>query len=250
MKLLRYSYNDKIQNGILEKDIIKRIKGDFFSGFQITEDEINLNSVKLLSPTTPSKIVAVGLNYVDHAKELKMEIPKNPIIFIKPASTVIGPEDPIIYPECSTQVDYEVELGIVIGKRAKNIEKNEAEEYILGYTVFNDVTARDLQRNDKQWTRAKSFDTFAPIGPLIETSIDPFDLPISLKLNGNTRQNSSTKNMIFNCYELVEFISGIMPLEPGDVIATVTPPGVGPMNRGDVVEAKVEGIGVLKNYVI
>lgn len=250
MKLLRYSYNDKIQNGILEKDIIKRIKGDFFSGFQITEDEINLNSVKLLSPTMPSKIVAVGLNYVDHAKELKMEIPKNPIIFIKPTSTVIGPEDPIIYPECSTQVDYEVELGIVIGKRAKNIEKNEAEEYILGYTVFNDVTARDLQRNDKQWTRAKSFDTFAPIGPLIETSIDPFDLPISLKLNGNTRQNSSTKNMIFNCYELVEFISGIMPLEPGDVIATGTPPGVGPMNRGDVVEAKIEGIGVLKNYVI
>jgi 2-keto-4-pentenoate hydratase/2-oxohepta-3-ene-1,7-dioic acid hydratase in catechol pathway len=250
MKLLRYSYNDKIQNGILEKDIIKRIKGDFFSGFQITEDEINLNSVKLLSPTMPSKIVAVGLNYVDHAKELKMEIPKNPIIFIKPASTVIGPEDPIIYPECSTQVDYEVELGIVIRKRAKNIEKNEAEEYILGYTVFNDVTARDLQRNDKQWTRAKSFDTFAPIGPLIETSIDPFDLPISLKLNGNTRQNSSTKNMIFNCYELVEFISGIMPLEPGDVIATGTPPGVGPMNRGDVVEAKIEGIGVLKNYVI
>lgn len=250
MKLLRYSYSDKIQNGILEKDIIKRIKGDFFSGFQITEDEINLNSVKLLSPTMPSKIVAVGLNYVDHAKELKMEIPKNPIIFIKPTSTVIGPEDPIIYPECSTQVDYEVELGIVIGKRAKNIEKNEAEEYILGYTVFNDVTARDLQRNDKQWTRAKSFDTFAPIGPLIETSIDPFDLPISLKLNGNTRQNSSTKNMIFNCYELVEFISGIMPLEPGDVIATGTPPGVGPMNRGDVVEAKIEGIGVLKNYVI
>ncbi|KYC54421.1 MAG: hypothetical protein AMQ74_00026 [Candidatus Methanofastidiosum methylothiophilum] len=250
MKLLRYSYNEKIENGILEKDIIKRIKGDYFSSFQITEDEVNLSKVKLLSPTTPSKIVAVGLNYVDHAKELKMEIPKNPIIFIKPASTVIGPEEPIIYPESSTQVDYEVELGVVIGKRAKNVEKDEAEEYILGYTVFNDVTARDLQRKDTQWTRAKSFDTFAPIGPLIETNLDPLDLQISLKLNGELRQNSSTKNMIFNCYELLEFISEIMPLEPGDVIATGTPPGVGPMKRGDVVEAKIEGIGTLRNYVI
>ncbi|NPV50933.1 MAG: fumarylacetoacetate hydrolase family protein [Candidatus Methanofastidiosum sp.] len=250
MKFLRYSYNDKIENGIFENNMIKKIKGDYFSEFQITETEIDINSVKLLSPTMPSKIVAVGLNYVDHAKELKMEIPKNPIIFIKPASTVIGPEDPIIYPETSTQVDYEVELGIVIGRRAKNVEKDEAEEYILGYTVFNDVTARDLQRKDTQWTRAKSYDTFAPIGPMIETNIDPFDLPISLKLNGTTKQNSSTKNMIFNCYDLLEFISEIMPLEPGDVIATGTPPGVGPMNRGDTVEAKIEGIGVLKNYVI
>ncbi|NYT04556.1 MAG: fumarylacetoacetate hydrolase family protein [Candidatus Methanofastidiosa archaeon] len=250
MKFLRYSYNDKIENGIFENNMIKKIKGDYFSEFQITETEIDLNSVKLLSPTMPSKIVAVGLNYVDHAKELKMEIPKNPIIFIKPASTVIGPEDPIIYPETSNQVDYEVELGMVIGRKAKNVEKDEAEEYILGYTVFNDVTARDLQRKDTQWTRAKSYDTFAPIGPMIETNIDPFDLPISLKLNGTTKQNSSTKNMIFNCYELLEFISEIMPLEPGDVIATGTPPGVGPMNRGDTVEAKIEGIGVLKNYVI
>lgn len=250
MKLLRYNYKDKIEQGILEKDAIKKIKGDFFSEFEITENEVDLNSVKLLSPMAPSKIVAVGLNYVDHAKELKMEIPKNPIIFIKPASTVIGPEDPIIYPETSNQVDYEVELGIVIGRRAKNVEKDEAGDYILGYTVFNDVTARDLQRKDIQWTRAKSYDTFAPIGPLIETNINPFDLPISLKLNGITKQNSSTKNMIFNCYELLEFISEIMPLEAGDVIATGTPPGVGPMNRGDTVEAKIEGIGLLKNYVI
>jgi len=250
MKLLRYNNNDKIENGIFENNTIKKIKGDFFSEFQVTETEIDPSSVKLLPPTMPTKIVAVGLNYRDHAKELKMEIPKNPIIFIKPASTVIGPEDPIIYPETSNQVDYEAELGIVIGKRAKNIEKDEAKEYILGYTVFNDVTARDLQKKDTQWTRSKSYDTFAPIGPMIETSVNPFDLPISLKLNGITKQNSSTKNMIFNCYELLEFISEIMPLEPGDVIATGTPPGVGPMNRGDIVEAKIEGIGVLKNYVI
>ena len=233
-----------------KNNTIKKIKGDIFSEFQVTETEIDPSSVKLLPPTMPTKIVAVGLNYRDHAKELKMEIPKNPIIFIKPASTVIGPEDPIIYPETSNQVDYEAELGIVIGKRAKNIEKDEAKEYILGYTVFNDVTARDLQKKDTQWTRSKSYDTFAPIGPMIETSVNPFDLPISLKLNGITKQNSSTKNMIFNCYELLEFISEIMPLEPGDVIATGTPPGVGPMNRGDIVEAKIEGIGVLKNYVI
>ena len=250
MKLLRYSYKDKIEKGILEKGVIKRVKGDFFTSFEITEEEVNPDSVKLLPPTMPTKIVAVGLNYVDHAKELKMEIPKNPIIFIKPASTVVGPEDPIIYPETSNQVDYEVELGVVIGGRAKNVQKDEAEDYILGYTVFNDVTARDLQRKDTQWTRAKSYDTFAPIGPVIETNINPLDLPISLKLNGVTKQNSSTKNMIFNCYELLEFISEIMPLEPGDVIATGTPPGVGPMNRGDTVEAKIEGIGVLKNYLI
>jgi len=250
MKLLRYSDNDKIENGIFENNIIKKIKGDFFSEFQVTETEIDPSSIKLLPPTMPTKIVAVGLNYRDHAKELKMEIPNNPIIFIKPASTVIGPEDPIIYPDTSNQVDYEAELGIVIGKRAKNVEKDEAKEYILGYTVFNDVTARDLQKKDTQWTRSKSYDTFAPMGPMIETSINPFDLPISLKLNGITKQNSSTKNMIFDCYELLEFISEIMPLEPGDIIATGTPPGVGPMNRGDTVEAKIEGIGVLKNYVI
>ncbi|HOM96193.1 MAG: fumarylacetoacetate hydrolase family protein [Candidatus Methanofastidiosa archaeon] len=250
MKLLRYSDNDKIENGIFENNVIKKIKGDFFSEFQVTETEIDPSSIKLLPPTMPTKIVAVGLNYRDHAKELKMEIPNNPIIFIKPASTVIGPEDPIIYPDTSNQVDYEAELGIVIGKRAKNVEKDEAKEYILGYTVFNDVTARDLQKKDTQWTRSKSYDTFAPMGPMIETSINPFDLPISLKLNGITKQNSSTKNMIFDCYELLEFISEIMPLEPGDIIATGTPPGVGPMNRGDTVEAKIEGIGVLKNYVI
>ena len=250
MKLLRYSDNDKIENGIFENNVIKKIKGDFFSEFQVTETEIDPSSIKLLPPTMPTKIVAVGLNYRDHANELKMEIPNNPIIFIKPASTVIGPEDPIIYPDTSNQVDYEAELGIVIGKRAKNVEKDEAKEYILGYTVFNDVTARDLQKKDTQWTRSKSYDTFAPMGPMIETSINPFDLPISLKLNGITKQNSSTKNMIFDCYELLEFISEIMPLEPGDIIATGTPPGVGPMNRGDTVEAKIEGIGVLKNYVI
>lgn len=250
MKFIRYNYRDKIEYGILENKTITKIKGDIFSDFDITEDEIDLKSVKLLSPTAPSKIVAVGLNYVDHAKELKMDIPSNPIIFIKPASTVIGPEDPIIYPDTSTQVDYEAELGIVIGCRAKNIDKTDAKDYILGYTVFNDVTARDLQRKDTQWTRAKSYDTFAPIGPLIETDIDPFDLPISLRLNGELKQNSSTKNMIFNCYELLEFISEIMPLNPGDIIATGTPPGVGPMNRGDTVEAGIEGIGILKNYVI
>lgn len=250
MKLLRYNDNDKIENGIFENNVIKKVKGDFFSEFQVTETEIDPSLIKLLPPTMPTKIVAVGLNYRDHAKELKMEIPNNPIIFIKPASTVIGPEDPIIYPDTSNQVDYEAELGIVIGKRAKNVEKDEAKEYILGYTVFNDVTARDLQKKDTQWTRSKSYDTFAPMGPMIETSINPFDLPISLKLNGITKQNSSTKNMIFDCYELLEFISEIMPLEPGDIIATGTPPGVGPMNRGDTVEAKIEGIGVLKNYVI
>jgi 2-keto-4-pentenoate hydratase/2-oxohepta-3-ene-1,7-dioic acid hydratase in catechol pathway len=194
----------------------------------------------------------VGLNYIDHAKELNMDIPSEPIIFLKPPTAVISHGDAIVYPATSTQVDYEAELAVVIGKRCRHVPKEDAYDYILGYSCFNDVTARDLQRKDGQWTRAKSFDTFAPYGPWIVTKDevpDPGDLDITLRLNGKVKQDSNTRNLIFDIPTLVEFISGIMTLEEGDVIATGTPPGVGPMERGDSVEVEIEKIGVLENRV-
>ncbi|WP_048055496.1 fumarylacetoacetate hydrolase family protein [Methanotorris igneus] len=197
----------------------------------------------------PTKIICVGLNYIDHAKELNMEIPEEPIIFMKPPSSIIYHEDTIIRPKISKRVDYEVELAVVIGKKGKNIKKNEADNYILGYTILNDVTARDLQAKDGQWTRAKSFDTFCPIGPRIVKDIDPMNLNIECRVNGEIKQKSNTKNMIFDVYELIEFVSSIMTLYPGDIISTGTPPGVGELKKGDVVECEIEGIGVLRNYV-
>jgi 2-keto-4-pentenoate hydratase/2-oxohepta-3-ene-1,7-dioic acid hydratase in catechol pathway len=178
-----------------------------------------------------------------------MELPEEPIIFIKPSTAVVGHQDNIIYPKSSVQVDYEVELGIVISNEAHLVKREDAQEYIAGYTVINDVTARDMQKKDIQWTRAKSFDTFAPIGPCIETELDPMNQNISLRLNSELKQNSNTKNMIFDVCELVEFITNIMTLKTGDIISTGTPPGVGPMNVGDVVKAEVEGIGVLENLL-
>lgn len=209
----------------------------------------NLKNIKILPPIFPSKIVCVGLNYQDHAKELKMELPDEPVIFLKPPTSVIGHLENIIYPSSSSQVDYEAELAIVISREAEKVNEKNASDFIGGYTVLNDVTARDLQRKDVQWTRAKSFDSFCPLGPCIETDLDPYHQDISLMLNGNVKQSSNTKNMIFGAEELVEFISNIMTLKAGDVIATGTPPGVGSMKVGDMVEAEVEGIGTLKNFI-
>jgi 2-keto-4-pentenoate hydratase/2-oxohepta-3-ene-1,7-dioic acid hydratase in catechol pathway len=205
---------------------------------------------RLLAPTIASKIVAVGLNYRDHAEELGLELPKEPILFMKPATSVIGPLDDIVYPSQSSRVDYEAELAVVMAKTCRNVKASNAREVILGYTCLNDVTARDLQVSDGQWTRAKSFDTFAPIGPWIETDIgDPHSLAITSHLNGECKQSSNTKNLIFSVFELVEFISGIMTLNKGDVIATGTPSGIGPMNPGDEIVIELEGIGVLTNRV-
>jgi 2-keto-4-pentenoate hydratase/2-oxohepta-3-ene-1,7-dioic acid hydratase in catechol pathway len=181
---------------------------------------------------------------------MKDRIPAEPVLFIKPPSSVIGHGYNIIYPKQSSRVDYEAELGVVINKRAKDIRPGHGKDYILGYTCFNDVTARDLQKIDVQWTRAKSFDTFSPVGPFIVTGIDPGNLSIKSKLNGEVKQSSNTNNMIFDVFKLVEFISGVMTLEPGDVIATGTPSGIGPMNKGDVIEIEVEKVGTLSNKVI
>ncbi|MBW9221815.1 fumarylacetoacetate hydrolase family protein [Methanothermococcus sp. SCGC AD-155-C09] len=198
----------------------------------------------------PTKIVCVGLNYIDHARELNMEIPEEPILFLKPTSSIIYNKENIIIPKQSKRVDYEVELAIVIGKKCKNVKKEDAKDYIKGYTILNDITARDLQKKDGQWTRAKSFDTFCPIGPKIVKDINTENLDIQLKVNNKIKQKSRTKNMIFTVEELVEFISSVMTIYPDDIISTGTPPGVGKLNKGDIVECEIEGIGILKNFVV
>jgi 2-keto-4-pentenoate hydratase/2-oxohepta-3-ene-1,7-dioic acid hydratase in catechol pathway len=211
-----------------------------------------LSELRVLPPSFPSKIVCVGLNYKDHAEELSMGLPETPVLFLKPPSAVIGHGDKIIYPASSSRVDYEAELAVVIGKRCKNISAEKAEDVIAGYTCFNDVTARDLQQKDGQWTRAKSFDTFAALGPYIVSTeeIDITDAKIFCRVDGETRQASSTSNLIFDIPYLIEFITEIMTLEVGDVIATGTPSGVGEMQRGDTVEVEIQGIGTLRNEVV
>jgi len=236
--IARFLYEGKVIDGEVIGERIKAENCDF-----------SLDDVKLLAPAVPSKVICVGLNYVEHARELKMDLPENPIIFLKPPTAVIGPGADIIMPSSSTQVDYEGELGVVIGNRCKDVPASKAEDYILGYTCFNDVTARDLQGKDVQWTRAKSFDTFAPMGPYIE-KIDPADLNIQTRVNGKIKQDSNTSDLIFSVPELVEFISEIMTLLPGDVIATGTPPGVGSLKSGDVVEVEIERLGTLRNRVV
>ena len=208
-----------------------------------------IGEVAILAPAEPSKVVCVGLNYLLHAKELKMDLPTEPIIFLKPPTAVIGPGADIVMPPSSSQVDYEGEVAVVIGRRCRGVRAGKAEEYILGNSNFNDVTARDLQRRDGQWTRAKSFDTFAPLGPYV-VEADPSSLAIETRVNGRVRQSSNTSDLIFSIPELVEFISGIMTLLPGDVIATGTPPGVGSLSAGDLVEVEVEGLGTLRNPVV
>lgn len=199
----------------------------------------------------PSKIICVGLNYRDHAKELKMELPDHPILFLKPPTAVIGNGDPIVYPvDMTNELHYEAELAVVIKDMIHKVPEEEAAEHILGYSCANDVTARDLQRIDGQWTRAKSFDSFCPIGPEVVKIADPGKMRIRLYLNGQVKQDSSTDQMIFNPACLVSFISRVMTLLPGDVILTGTPPGVGPMRKGDTVAVEIEGVGRLTNKII
>jgi len=197
----------------------------------------------------PTKVVLVGLNYKDHAKELKMRLPEEPILFLKPPTSLIGHDDSIIYPAQSERVDYEAELAVVMKDTCKDLEPDEVMDYVEGFTCLNDVTARDLQRKDVQWTRAKSFDTFCPVGPEIVRDIEPNNVKIQSYLNGELRQDSNTSNFIFSVEELVSFVSKVMTLQKGDIIATGTPSGIGAMQRGDTVEIKIEGIGTLRNYV-
>jgi len=255
MRLARCYYDGKVHFVVMENEVLHEISlDDFFrgGGGEVTGGRsFKVQDARLLAPVLPSKIVAIGLNYRAHAAEFKLEIPDEPLLFLKPSTAVIGPDEKIVYPaHMSHRVDYEGELAVVIGRSAKDISTSEAPSYILGYTAFNDVTARDLQGRDGQWTRAKGFDTFAPIGPWIETELDAGALGIETFLNGESRQAAKTSDMIFNVFELVSFVSKVMTLLPGDVIATGTPPGVGKMKPGDRVEIRVEGIGALVNTVI
>jgi 2-keto-4-pentenoate hydratase/2-oxohepta-3-ene-1,7-dioic acid hydratase in catechol pathway len=249
VKLVRFEIEERSASGILAGEEISELDGDFY-GILKTAGRIHaVSRVKLLAPCTPTKIVAVGLNYRDHAAEMRLAVPGEPVVFLKPPTSVIGPGGTIIYPAMSGQVDYEAELGVVIKDRIAGISPDRAMNHILGYTCANDITARDLQRKDGQWTRAKSFDTFCPVGPWIETELDAEDLFIESYLNGELRQSSRTSQLIFPVSYLVSFISRIMTLAPGDLIITGTPAGIGSMKPGDEIEVRIGGLGRLKNRV-
>lgn len=250
MRLVRFDQNGTPTYGLLEGEQVTPLADRPWENIVKAGRPLPLAGLTLLAPCRPSKIVAVGRNYRAHAAELGNEVPSSPIIFIKPPTTVIGPEAAIVYPPISKNVHHESELGVVIGRRCKGVRPEEVAGYILGYTCANDVTARDLQRLDEQWTRSKSFDTFCPLGPWIDTDLDPQDLAVTCRVNGQVRQSGRTRDMVFGVATLVAFIAEVMALEPGDVILTGTPEGVGPLVPGDVVEVEVEGLGTLRNHVI
>ncbi|MBI2879788.1 MAG: fumarylacetoacetate hydrolase family protein [Candidatus Rokubacteria bacterium] len=250
MKIVRFTTDGRARYGLLERNQVVECQGTPYGRLTRGRRRYPLKAVRLLPPCVPSKIVAVGLNYRDHAEEVGHAIPPEPIIFLKPSTALIGPGDEIVYPPITERVDYEAELAIVIRRRCRNAAAAEAPGYILGYTCLNDVTARDLQRRDGQWTRAKSFDTFSPMGPCIVTDIDPDNVEIEAYLNGERRQASNTKHFIFPVAEVVSFVSRVMTLLPGDVISTGTPSGIGPMQVGDLIEIRIEGIGSLRNRLV
>jgi len=250
MRLGRILVEGRPEYCLIEDGRVRVVEGDLFGSLQASDRVLEMENVQLISPVTPSKIIAVGLNYRDHADEMGEELPKEPLIFLKPPTAVIGPREMIVIPAGAGRVDYEAELAIVMGKKGRHIPVEEARQYILGYTCLNDVTARELQAKDGQWTRAKSFDTFCPIGPWIATDLEPGRLQIQLYLNGQCKQKSNTNQLIFNVDQLVSYISSIMTLLPGDVIATGTPSGVGALADGDVVRVVIEDLGVLENRVV
>lgn len=250
MKFVRYLDNAGTLNyGWLSEDNVGPIEGTPFGEFRRLEANISLESIHLLAPVSPGKIICIGRNYAAHAREHDAEIPEIPLIFLKPSTSIIGPDEKILLPPQSRQVEHEAELAVIIGKRGRFINSDEIRQYIMGYTAGNDVTARDLQRRDGQWTRSKGFDTFCPLGPWIETDFDPADTMVTCHVNGEMRQMASTRDMVFGINQLIPFISSIMTLEPGDVIMTGTPAGVSPLHAGDVVEVTVEGLGTLRNTV-
>jgi len=253
LRIARFAAGDTVKFGLVEGNTLKGLKYSPFSqlggAFDTDGSSYQIDNIKLLAPTVPSKIVCLGLNYKAHAAEASFELPKLPLLFLKPPSAVINPDDEIVLPT-NGKTDHEAELAVVIGRKAKDIPESEAGNYILGYTCFNDVSERVIQHGDGQWTRGKGFDTFAPVGPWIVTDIDAGNLKIEALVNGVVKQSSNTSNLIFGISTLVSFISGVMTLMPGDIIATGTPEGVSQLKHGDTVEIRLENIGTLRNYVV
>lgn len=246
-----HQIHPKLRNGVIEGKTVWEISGDLWGPRERTGYSRPLETVKLLPPSTPSKIVCVGKNYVAHAAEMGGPPPNEPILFLKPPSSIVGPEDPVVLPVISSRVDYEGEIAIVIGRRCHHLSRGEdVGPYVLGYTCFNDVTARDLQKLDGQWTRGKSFDTFCPFGPVLETNAPSANVRVETFVNGVRKQSARVAEMIFSVDAIIRFIAQVMTLEPGDLIATGTPAGIGAVVAGDVMEVSVTGIGTLRNPVI
>jgi 2-keto-4-pentenoate hydratase/2-oxohepta-3-ene-1,7-dioic acid hydratase in catechol pathway len=250
MKFVRFQNKGEVSYGIWEGDFVREISGSIFGDFQVRSEKFPLGEVRLLAPVAPSKVLCVGLNFRDHIAELGDPTPKFPSHFLKSPTSIIGPEDPVMYPRIARRVDYEGELGAVIKHKAKDITEEEALKHVLGYTCFNDVTERELTRVQGQLIRSKGFDTFGPLGPCIATDLDPTKLTVQTYLNGRKVQEGYTGNMVFSVAFLVHYLSQCMTLYPGDVISVGTPGGIGPMKVGDTVEVKIEGIGILRNSII
>ncbi|MCP3028528.1 fumarylacetoacetate hydrolase family protein [Halobacillus sp. A5] len=251
MKYIRFRKGEEIYYGVVKGNSITQLDGDYITGdTRPLANEFALEEVEVLTPVDPGQVLCIGLNYEAHAEETGKPIPEEPMMFMASPSAVTAPAADIVLPNLEHRIDYEAELVIVIGKEAKDVKKEEALSCIFGYTVGNDVSNRNLQKKDGQFTRAKSFGTFKPLGPVIETELDPNNVPIKLKLNGEVKQESNTNDLIHTIEDLVVKITEVMTLSPGDVIYTGTPSGVGPLSPGDVVEAEVSGIGVLRNQVI
>jgi len=251
MKIVRIKSGDDISYGVADTEGVLIYQGTPFVAWEPTEIVVPWPAVTLLSPVIPTKVLCVGKNYEDHASEMQGEVPDEPLIFMKPATAVIGSNASVVYPAISKEVHHEAELAVVIAKPARNIRAEDASQYVFGYTAANDVTARDLQRKDGQWTRAKGFDTFCPLGPAIETELDPLErLAVICRVNGEVRQAGFTSDMVFGVAEILEFITAFTTLLPGDVILTGTPSGVGKVEPGDLMEVEVDGIGTLVNRVV
>ena len=249
MRIIRFSQGESAKYGVLDGERISELEGEPFEAIRETGNTYELQDVKLLAPVQPKKIVLVGLNFASHAAEIHQQTPKEPLIFFKPTSAIVASEDTIELPVQSSQVEIEAELTVVIGKTAKNVSQEQVSDHILGYTIANDVTARDIQFSDLQWARSKAFDTFCPVGPWIETEFDPSDKRISSTINGETKQDASTSEMVYSPEYLVSYISQNFTLEPGDIVLTGSPAGISKIASGDRVECTVEGIGTLVSLV-
>ncbi len=249
MRVVRIFQDEDVRYGLADDTSVTLISDEPFAAWE-PEGVVPLDQAALLSPVIPTKIVCVGINYRAHAQEMGHDLPKEPVIFLKPPTAITGPNGEIHMPPGMQTIDYEGELAAVIGRRTHRISPEAAKNHVLGFTCANDVTSRRLQKVDGQWTRAKGFDTFCPVGPWVETDVDPSNLTIETFVNGEQRQKASTSDMVRDVYDLVSFISGVMTLLPGDLVLTGTPAGIGPMRRGDTVEVRIEGVGSLTNQVV